>query len=53
MARKKGGTSKEYNSESENEYTYSEFSNAFNDMYADSIKFFKKNSLPKEMIIKL
>lgn len=42
--------SKVYNYDSENEYTYSELSNAFNDMYADSIKAFKKISLQKEII---
>lgn len=34
----------------ENEYTYSELSNAFNDMYGDSIKAFKKISLQKEIM---
>lgn len=50
MARKKCGTSKVYNSDYENEYTYSELSNAFNDIYVDSIKVFKKISLQKEII---
>lgn len=53
MTRKKCGTSKVYNSYYENEYTYSELLNAFNDMYIDSIKVFKKISLQKEMISKL
>lgn len=47
MARKKSGTSKVYNSDFENGHTYSELSNAFNDMYDDSIKAFKKISLQK------
>lgn len=33
MVQKKSGTSKVYNFDSENAYTYSELSNAFNDMY--------------------
>ncbi|XP_050909787.1 uncharacterized protein LOC127123628 [Lathyrus oleraceus] len=53
MARKKGETSKVYNSYFDNEYSYSELSNSFNDMYVDSIKVFKKTSLQKEMILKL
>ena len=53
MARKKGETSKVYNYDSDNDYSYSELSNAFNDMYVDSIKAFKKISLQKEMILKL
>lgn len=48
--RKKSGTSKLYYSESENEYTYIEMSNAFNDIYVDSIKALKKISLKKEII---
>ncbi|XP_050874924.1 uncharacterized protein LOC127078519 [Lathyrus oleraceus] len=50
MARKKNGTSKVYNSESENEYTYGELSSAFNAMCADSIKAFKNIALQKEII---
>lgn len=53
MERKKGETSKVYNYDSDNEYSYSEFLKAFNDMYADSIKAFKKVSLQKEIILKL
>lgn len=53
MAHKKVGTLKVYNYDSEYEYTYSELSNAFNDMYGDSIKELKKISIQKEMIIRL
>lgn len=42
-----------YNFDSDNEYSYSELSNALNDMYVDSIKEFKKKILQKEMILKL
>lgn len=53
MARKKSGTSKIYNYDSENKFIYSELSNAFNDMYADSIKTFEKICLQKEIIATL
>lgn len=53
MACKKGETSKVYTSDSDNEYSYSELSKAFNDMYVDSINDFNKISLQKEMILKL
>lgn len=45
MTRKKGKTSKVYTSNSNNEYSYSELFKEFNDMCADSINAFKKNSL--------
>lgn len=48
MARKKGGTLKIYNSDSENEYTYTKLSMAFNDMYADLTKEFKKSLSKKK-----
>lgn len=53
MARKKGGNSNVYNYDFENEYTYSELFNSFNDMYVYSIKAFKKISLQIETIITL
>lgn len=53
MACKKGETSKVYNSDSDNEYSYSDLFKAFNDMYAYSIKAFKNIDLQKEIILKL
>lgn len=47
MARNKGETSKVYNFNPDNEYSYSELSKVFNDMYVDSINAFKKISLQK------
>lgn len=47
MVWKKSVTSKVYNFDYENEYTYSELSNSFNVVYADSIKSIKKIALQK------
>lgn len=41
-ARKKGETSKVYDFDLDNDYSYSELSKAFNDMYADFIKALRK-----------
>lgn len=53
MACKKGETSKVYNSDSDNRYSYSELSKAFNDMYVDSVKVFIEIYLQKEIILNL
>lgn len=47
MACKKGETLKVYNSDFDNEYSYSELSKSLNDTYGDSIHAFKKISLQK------
>lgn len=50
MARNKSEDSQVYSSDLEDEPSYRELSKAFNEMYADSLNSFKKNSLQKKII---
>lgn len=53
MAQNKIEDSQVYNSNPEDELSYRELSNTFNDMYVDSINAFKEIYLQKEIILKL